>query len=396
MESSKEGAFVKKWEKNGEVGVITNEIFVQDLPDYIATGDSWSGKIQRHGAYTKKDGLKIPSYQVSKDKEETKTAGVTNHTEQALDISKLVFLVKSEDSSGTSFIMTDSTGSYIYSNLHVFSGSTNTVVKNAELQIIPIPDVIEVADGLDLLRFKASETKGLSIGDLPKIDDPVDTYGNSQGTSVITKNSGKILGVGDSTFEVSCEIVPGNSGGPIINKSGKVIGIASFLTKREEDQWNEGTRYEKTRRFGIRIDQPIKWETIKYSDFKKDSVLLEAINDALDTIISCVLSIDHNKMMMTFSLPKTLPSSQRAQTKLDNVVRYHNKEYCNDYTNKKVKDMIAYMYTQLKEATEVVVEDNRTFLNSDWAKKSFEEIKGRQGRISVLMVKHREDTNKSF
>ena len=94
---------------------------------------------------------------------------------------------------------------------------------------------------------------------------------------------------------------------------------------------------------------------------------MEAINDALDTIISCVLSIDHNKMMMTFSLPKTLPSSQRAQTKLDNVVRYHNKEYCNDYTNKKVKDMIAYMYTQLKEATEVVVEDNRTFLNSDWA-----------------------------
>lgn len=396
IESSKDGALVKKWEKTDVTGVNTNEIFVQNLPESIATGDVWSGKIQRKGAFTKSDGSKIPSYQVENSGSRSEIKKEIMPTEQIPNISKLVFVVKSEESSGTCFLMNDGKDNYIYSNLHVFSGSTNSVIKNAEQQVIPIPDIIEVAHGHDLLRFKSNEQQSLQIGDLPTIDEAVETYGNSQGTGVITKNIGKVLGVGDSSIEVSCEIVPGNSGGPIINKSGKVVGIASYLNKRDEDQWNEGTRYEKTRRFGIRIDQPIKWEALKYSEFKKDSVLLEAINEALDTIVSCVLSIDHNKMMMTFTLPKTLPSSQRAQAKLDNVVRYHNKEYCNDYTNKKVKDMIAYMYTQLKEATEVVVEDNRSPLNSEWAKESFNEIKSRKDRISVLMVKHREDANKSF
>ena len=396
IESTKEGSLVKKWEKQGDAAIKTNEIFVQNLPDSIATGDTWTGKIQRKGAFTKSDGTKIPCYQVENEKKVVGTSAAAKMDEQSPHISKLVYIVKSEESSGTCFLLKEATNNYIYSNLHVFLGSTNSVIKNAEQQTIPIPDIIEVAQVHDLMRFKSNEINGLEIGNLPTIDDSVETYGNSQGTGVITKNTGKILGVGDSSIEVSCEIVPGNSGGPIINKDGKVVGIASFLNKRDEDQWNEGPRYEKTRRFGIRIDQPLKWDSVKYSDFKKDSLVLEALNDSLDTIVSCVLSIDHAKFMMPFTLPKTLPSSQRAQTKLDNVVRYHNKEYCNDYTNKRVKDMIAYIYTQLKDAAEVVIEDNRTQLNSEWGKKAFEDIKNRKDRISVLMVKHRDDTNKSY
>ena len=395
IESTKEGSLVKKWEKQGDVEIKINEIFVQNLPESIATGDTWTGKIQRKGAFTKSDGTKIPIYQVENEKV-VETQATTKKGEQSPSISKLVYIVKSQESSGTCFLMKEATNNYIYSNLHVFSGSTNSVIKNAEQQTITIPDIIEVAQGHDLLRFKSSEMIGLEIGVLPSIDEPVETYGNSQGTGVITKNSGRVLGVGDSTIEVSCEIVQGNSGGPIINKDGKVVGIASFLNKRDEDQWNEGTRYEKTRRFGIRIDQPLKWDLVKLSDFKKDSVVLEALNDSLDTIVSCVLSIDHTKFMMPFYLPKALPSSMRAQTKLDNVVRYHNKEYCNDYTNKKVKDMVFYIYTQLKDAAEVVVEDNRTQFISEWGKKKFEDIKSRKDRISVLMVKHRDDTNKSY
>jgi len=396
VESTKDGALIKKWELQGESGVKINEIYVQRLPDTIATGDSWSGKIQRNGAFTKSDGSKIPNYEVSSPKNEPPSSAHMGNNGQAIDVSKLVFVVISESSSGTCFLLKDSTNNYIYSNTHVFSGSTNSIIKNAEFKIIPIPEFIEVAHDYDLMRFKATGSDGLHIGELPKIDDEVETYGNSQGVGVITKNSGKVLGVGDSSIEVSCEIVSGNSGGPIIDKHGNVIGIASFSIKRDEDQWNEATRYEKVRRFGIRIDQPIKWESVKYSDFKKDTVLLDAVSDSLDTIISCVQSIDRNKMMITFSLPKTLPSPLRAQTKLDNIVRYHNKDYCNDYTKKTAKEMIYYMYTQIKEASEAAVDDNRPQLNSEWAKKTFDDIKARKDRISVLMVKQRDAVNKSF
>ncbi len=328
-------------------------------------------------------------------------AATSTHTrsfEQASNISKLVFLVRSEKSTGTCFLMKDKTNNYIYSNLHVFYGSTNSVIKNAELKSMPIPDYIEVAHGYDLIRFRSTDPDGdgFQMGDLPKIDDEIDAYGNSQGTGVITKNSGKVLGLGDSSIEVSCGIVPGNSGGPIIDKDGKVIGIASFLNKRDEDKWNEETRYDKVRRFGIRVDQPIKWESVKYSEFKKDAVFLEALEDSLDTIVTCVLSIDNTKMMMPCALPKTLPSPLKAQNKLDNVVRYHNKNYCDDYSKMKGKDMINYMYTQLKEACDLVVEDNRPSLNSEWAKNLLDDIKSRKERISVLMIKRRDDVNKMY
>ena len=396
LESSKDGALIRKWELKGEDGVKINEIYVQRLPDSIATGDSWSGKIQRNGAFTKSDGSKIPNYEVSSPENEPPSSAHRGNDGQAIDASKLVFVVSSERSSGTCFLLKDSTNNYIYSNIHVFSGSTNSIIKNAEFQNIPIPQIIEVANGFDLMRFKATGPNGLHIGELPKIDDEVETYGNSQGIGVITKNSGKVLGVGDSNIEVSCEIVSGNSGGPIIDKHGNVIGIASFSTKRDEDQWNEATRYEKVRRFGIRVDQPIKWESVKYSDFKKDTVLLDAVSDSLDTIMSCRQSIDRDKMMITFSLPKTLPSPLRAQTKLDNIVRYHNKYYCDHYTRKTAREMIYYIYTQIKEANEAAVDDNRPQLNSEWAKKSFDDIKARKDRISVLMVKQRDAVNKSF
>jgi len=396
VESSKNGCLVRQWEMKGENGVKTNEIYVQSLPDSIATGDSWSGKIQRKGAFTKSDGSKIPNYEVSSPKRETISSVDVGNNEKTIDVSKLVFLVRSENSSGTCFIMKDSSNNYIYSNIHVFSGSSNSVIKNAEFKNIPIPANIEVAHGYDLMRFKVTDPDSLNIGKPPKMDDEVEAYGNSQGTGVITKNSGKVLGLGDSSIEVSCEIVPGNSGGPIVDKYGEVIGIASFLNKRDEDQWNEETRYDKVRRFGIRVDQPIKWESVKYSEFQKDTVFLEALKDSLDIIVSCVLSIDHSKMMMTYTLPKTLPSSPRAQNKLDNVVRYHNKNYCNSYTNMRGKDMINYMYTQLKEASDVLVDENRPQLNSEWAKKSLDDIKCRKERISVLMIKRRDDINKMY
>ena len=68
IESTKEGSLVKKWEKQGDVEIKINEIFVQNLPESIATGDTWTGKIQRKGAFTKSDGTKIPSYQVENEK----------------------------------------------------------------------------------------------------------------------------------------------------------------------------------------------------------------------------------------------------------------------------------------------------------------------------------------
>ena len=81
-------------------------------------------------------------------------------------------------------------------------------------------------------------------------------YGDSEGKGVIVKSQGHLLGIGPESIETDAEIVPGNSGGPLLDpKSGLVVAVASYLTKSRENSWNKGTRFsDAVRRFGVRID----------------------------------------------------------------------------------------------------------------------------------------------
>ena len=103
---------------------------------------------------------------------------------------------------------------------------------------------------------QSTQLTSMSIGQI------VSCYGDSQGQGVIVESTGRILGVGPVNFELDADIVPGNSGGPILLKeSGKVAGIASYVSK-DSDRWNQGTRFDNTvRRFGIRFDT-IDWDNL--------------------------------------------------------------------------------------------------------------------------------------
>lgn len=414
VEASKEGVYASKWEKEGEITSRTNRIFIKNLPNTLATGDDWKGLLQRSGAHVSDDGTKIPQFvaagssseqitnQQTEETSNEKTpsiseASVNSAAEGVIPVSEVekgVFIVEAGESSGTGFLLNEPTGVYFFSNIHVFCMGDKAVIKNSKGEIIEIPKQIELAEGEDLLRFKTISTGGLAPAESPRLGEPVYALGNSSGSRVITKNSGQILGVGDSTFEVSCEIVPGNSGGPIIDKSGRVLGVASFLTYGRDSLATEGTRYSKARRFGITINRPLKWGAVDYETFRREAKFINSINESLQAVFDCWDLSAEEKAMPSFKVSKDLSSPTRVQSKLDNVTRYHTKEYLNPYGNKSVKEMVAYMTTQLKESCDLIISENRTSLNSNWAKSEYEKSKDWAARLSKAISEHRAEIRK--
>ena len=87
--------------------------------------------------------------------------------------------------------------------------------------------------------------------------------GNSQGSGVIVPAKGRLLAIGPTEIEIEADVVPGNSGSPVVSeKSLEVLGLADSLLYMSKDFWARGTRYENSiRRFAARIDN-LDWNSI--------------------------------------------------------------------------------------------------------------------------------------
>jgi len=90
---------------------------------------------------------------------------------------------------------------------------------------------------------------------VPDIGDPVVVLGNSDGRGVVTEIRGKVIGVGPREIEVDAAFVIGNSGSPVLDRHGRVIGIATYLRDcRDDEDWSKAdTRFNGIRRFALRL-----------------------------------------------------------------------------------------------------------------------------------------------
>lgn len=176
------------------------------------------------------------------EKPETPNASVQNVSQStglstsSFDPACLVF-IKTDVGSGSGFIAKVNNKTYVYTNAHVLCGNvggfTSKIVsiKNASGRSIPTPYELELSDmndpnsdhGLeDVARFAVTLKDGESAYEISSSDSDVAmkekimAYGNSLGGDVMTSLNGEILGLGSDRLEISCEIVPGNSGGPVV------------------------------------------------------------------------------------------------------------------------------------------------------------------------------------
>jgi hypothetical protein len=167
----------------------------------------------------------------------------------------------------------------------------------------------DVAAGRDIARFVLSQPSAHPLEIITDFDnnvqmgDDVVVLGNSGGGGVVTKISGKIIGIGPDRIEVSAEFIPGNSGSPIIHvKTGQVIGIATYLTRRYEEFSSNQAGAQKTspgtiviRRFGYRLDNASTWEPLEWNEFRAEGVMMAKVSALTGDIFDFFASLRSKK-----------------------------------------------------------------------------------------------------
>lgn len=168
---------------------------------------------------------------------------------------KLVVIVCG-DKAGSGFVVRDGGRPYLFTNAHVVRKGAVIAhrLDGTRLRLGPRDDAV----GRDMVRFALVDESvpafDLAAG-VPDIGDPVVVLGNSDGRGVVTEIRGKVIGVGPREIEVDAAFVIGNSGSPVLDRHGRVIGIATYLRDcRNDEDWSKlDTRFNGIRRFALRL-----------------------------------------------------------------------------------------------------------------------------------------------
>jgi len=151
---------------------------------------------------------------------------------------------------GSGFIISED--GYIVTNYHVISGSTaiKVTLNNGEVYDAKLVGGEELNDIAVLKVDGVSGLKPVVLGDSDSlvVGEQVCTIGNALGTYSFSQTSGTVSAVGRSVtmsdgtvmnmIQTNCTINSGNSGGPLFDQYGRVVGITSAKLSNNGDMSN--------------------------------------------------------------------------------------------------------------------------------------------------------------
>ena len=217
-------------------------------------------------------------------------------------VERAVFLVEHDMRHGSGFLMQQAGKVFFVSNIHVISGGKKFSIKNVYGETISVPEVVEVASDRDLVRFPVSYKGGLLIAEDYGFGDKICAVGNSGGAGVITRLDGTVMALGPKLVEISCTIIPGNSGGPVLDKSNRVVCVSTFLTNEKDmPEWIlKGSRFTETRRMASRVDN-VDWITMSWGDFCREAAYVNRMEDYADEIVWIVKKLSDKSVNTIYS-----------------------------------------------------------------------------------------------
>ena len=267
-------------------------------------------------------------------KEENK---ITNKGDYIKD--KVAIIECSDGGSGTGFCLRMADGVYFVSNEHVFRPVLDEKPKICTVsgRLIDVADRVEIAKEFDLIRWRVEESSPcFELSEtMPSIGNSVFIYGNSDGLGVVTEIKGTVQGVSHKRIETDAKFVVGNSGSPLINEDGQVVGVAALLFNRDSNvDWaKKGTRFDAVRRFAERIpNQSVAWKAMSFCDFSEEAQKYADYNYFLKCFCSYLYREDKSAEKNAEAEFVYLESSKLEYKMLGERFHPLMKEYADTYT----------------------------------------------------------------
>ena len=219
-------------------GIIVNQrLEINKLNDKIDEyQSSTSNKINylTKGLIQTKSSLYTLDDSITTEVNELKVSVTKDFSDIIEEVIKSVVTIRTDLSQGTGFIIED-TG-YIVTNAHVLSDANFIKIVTYDQQIINA-ELIGYDDTFDVALLKIPgnyNSLKLMDSEETQIGDKVSEIGNPLSIQFSVKE-GIISGIHrigingiDAYFQTDAALNPGNSGGPLINAQGKVVGINNF------------------------------------------------------------------------------------------------------------------------------------------------------------------------
>ncbi|MCI0487518.1 MAG: trypsin-like peptidase domain-containing protein, partial [Blastocatellia bacterium] len=150
-----------------------------------------------------------------------------------------VVTVETDTAKGSGFFLTS--GCLVITNEHVINGAETIIFRTSTRKLF-VAQVLAVDTDRDLalLTSNARSCAPLSLEDTAKISVGQDVFavGNPLELSgTVTKgiiSAIRTTGGGIRLIQVDAAVNPGNSGGPLVSSSGKVLGVNTFKRKGSE------------------------------------------------------------------------------------------------------------------------------------------------------------------
>ncbi len=205
-----------------------------------------------------------------------------------------ICIIKSDKGAGTGFFLRMEGRVYCVTNHHVLAACQNLQISTTDGRIFT-PLYYEVAEDRDLARIVIEEAPpSFTTISAAELNEKIQVLGNSGGAGVITFDEGKVIGGGTSVFEVNSDFIPGNSGSPVLNEMGAVVGVATYVRRAEKDESDwvaQKTRFTKARRFATQITEDINWIPVNPNRLKQSEVTLSAHHEFINTVTEWILHI---------------------------------------------------------------------------------------------------------
>jgi putative serine protease PepD len=149
----------------------------------------------------------------------------------AKQVGASVFTVESGDSTGSAFVISSDGGrSTLVTNYHVVeeewsAGRKGVRLRQEAKQLDATVERVSVGNDVALLTFAGALPALSKAPDQPAVGDPVLVVGAPLGLGGSVSN-GIVSAYRNGYIQFSAPIAPGNSGGPVVNLRGQVVGVA--------------------------------------------------------------------------------------------------------------------------------------------------------------------------